>query len=107
MITLFYLCKKEQTMATQTARVQTAFRLPYELIARVKYQARKENMSVNRYVESVLAKSVELVFPSRPSESEIPEELFISKGCLQEPSAEELKNDPRLAHILGYDQSAD
>ena len=107
MITLFYLCKKELTMATQTARVQTAFRLPHELIARVKYQARKENMSVNRYVESVLAKSVELEFPSRPSENEIPEELLISRGCLQAPAPEELKNDPRLAHLLGYDQSAD
>ena len=94
-------------MATQTTRIQTAFRLPYELIARIKYQARKENMSVNRYVESVLAKSVELSFPSRPLETEIPEELSQSKGCLQEPSPEELKNDPRLAHILGYDQSAD
>lgn len=94
-------------MAENTTRVQTAFRLPPDLIARVKYHARRENLSVNSYVERVLTKSVGLEFPSLPSEYEIPEELTISKGCLQEPTLEELKNNPRLAHILGYDQSAD
>ena len=94
-------------MDTTTPRVQTAFRLPPDLLARVKYHARRENLSVNSYVERVLAQSVGLDYPPLPSEYEIPEELILSKGCLQEPTMEEIRNDPRLAHILGYDQSAD
>ena len=106
MITFPYLCKKELTMATTTTRVQTAFRLSPELLSKIRYAARRENLSVNSYVERVLTKSLGLEFPSRPTEYEVAEELILSQGCLQEPTLEELKNDPRLSHLLGYDQSA-
>lgn len=89
-------------MAT-TTRIQTAFRLPPELLTRVRHSAKKENMSVNSYVEHVLDKATALVFPKLPPDFTIPEELLSSAGCIPAPSEQEIKNDPRLAHILAYD----
>lgn len=89
----------------QTERIQTAFRFTPELLTRIRHSARKEGLSVNRYVERVLEKSTELVFPKLPKDFEIPQDLLQSAGCIPAPSEEEMKNDPRLAHILCYDQS--
>ena len=41
-------------MQTTTAKVQTAFRFDKELIRRLKIKAKKENRSLNNYVETVL-----------------------------------------------------
>lgn len=91
-------------MAT-TTRIQTAFRFTPELLTRVKHSARKENLSVNSYVERVLDKATALIFPKLPADFEIPEDLLQSAGCIPAPSIQEIKNDPRLAHALGYGQS--
>ena len=39
---------------TATAKVQTAFRFDKDLIQRLKIKAKKENRSLNNYVETVL-----------------------------------------------------
>ena len=39
---------------TATAKVQTAFRFDKDLIKRLKIKAKKENRSLNNYVETVL-----------------------------------------------------
>jgi len=92
-------------METQNTRVQTAFRLTPELLARVKREARKEGISVNRFVERTLEKATELVFPKLPPDFKVDEELLqLAKAArIPMPTEEEIKNDPRLAHILGYD----
>ena len=41
-------------MQATTAKVQTAFRFDKELIRRLKIKAKKENRSLNNYVETVL-----------------------------------------------------
>ena len=41
-------------METTITRTQTAFRLSTELLKRLKTEARKQNRSLNNYVESVL-----------------------------------------------------
>ena len=41
-------------MQTTTTKVQTAFRFDKELIRRLKIKAKKENRSLNNYVETVL-----------------------------------------------------
>lgn len=41
-------------MQTTSAKVQTAFRFDKELIRRLKIRAKKENRSLNNYVETVL-----------------------------------------------------
>lgn len=45
-------------METAILRTQTAFRLSNELLRRLKIEARKQNRSLNNYVESVLMDAV-------------------------------------------------
>ena len=45
-------------METTIPRTQTAFRLSNELLRRLKIEARKQNRSLNNYVESVLMDAV-------------------------------------------------
>ena len=45
-------------METAIPRTQTAFRLSNELLRRLKTEARKQNRSLNNYVESVLMDAV-------------------------------------------------
>ena len=45
-------------METAIPRTQTAFRLSNELLRRLKIEARKQNRSLNNYVESVLMDEV-------------------------------------------------
>lgn len=45
-------------METPIARTQTAFRLSNELLKRLKTEARKQNRSLNNFVESVLMDAV-------------------------------------------------
>ncbi len=39
---------------TSTSKVQTAFRLDQDLLRRLKIKAKKENRSLNNYVETIL-----------------------------------------------------
>ena len=45
-------------MDAQIARTQTVFRLSNELLRRLKTEARKQNRSLNNFVESVLMDAV-------------------------------------------------
>ena len=45
-------------METPITRTQTAFRLSNELLKRLKTEARKQNRSLNNFVESVLMDAV-------------------------------------------------
>ena len=45
-------------METTIVRTQTAFRLNNELIKRLKVEARKQNRSLNNFVESILMDAV-------------------------------------------------
>ena len=47
-----------KNMATTITRTQTAFRLSTELLKRLKTEDRKQNRSLNNYVESVLMDAV-------------------------------------------------
>ena len=47
-----------KNMETTITRTQTAFRLSTELLRRLKTEARKQNRSLNNYVESVLMDAV-------------------------------------------------
>ena len=47
-----------KNMETTITRTQTAFRLSTELLKRLKTEARKQNRSLNNYVESVLMDAV-------------------------------------------------
>ncbi len=84
-----------------TNRIQTAIRLSPELYERVKRNARREHRSFNSYVEHVLDKSTELVFPKISDDYEISEEIKAFGKChLVRPPQEELDADPKLAYLV-------
>lgn len=89
-------------MATSTERIQTAFRFTPELLTRIRHSARKEGLSVNRYVEQVLEKSTELVFPKLPEVFRIDDDIlsFAGKIHLEPFTKEEVDADPRLAYLV-------
>ena len=53
-----YLCKNFDKMETLVERKQTSFRLPLDLINRLRAEAQKEHRSLNNYVESLLTSAV-------------------------------------------------
>ena len=57
---MLYICdvKYMKKMEATITRTQTAFRLSTELLKRLKTEARKQNRSLNNYVESVLMDAV-------------------------------------------------
>ena len=54
-------------MQTSTRKIQTAFRFDSELLRRLKIKAKRENRSLNNYVETVL---MEIVY-DEPNEETI------------------------------------
>ena len=84
-------------------RIQTAFRLEETLLNRLKKKARRQNKSLNSYVEAVLKADVrdEPEFPkiSFP----IPRSTRVSKmlDILPQFTEEDLAKDDKLAYILG------
>ena len=85
-------------------KVQTAFRLPEDLIERLKRKARGRDMSLNAYVERLLLKDApaELEFPKMdPNEPILPSVMALGRHS-GEPlkfKPEELKDDPRLDYL--------
>lgn len=88
----------------KSASIQTAFRLPEDLLARVKREAKRRGTSVNAFVIDVLDKETEVEWPKLPKDYAISQEI-LDLQCVKnwkEPTKEELEEDPRLAAILGY-----
>lgn len=83
-----------------TARVQIVLRLPESLYARVKRQARREEKSVNSFIEDTLERAVELEFPKIPKSDKISDELMQFCGIIPPFTQEQLDADPRLKYIL-------
>lgn len=75
-------------------RVQTAFRFTPELLARAKREASLRHMSLNRFVETLLERETQLVFPHIPDDFTISEEIRnLSLGIKMDPRY--LSKDPQ------------
>jgi len=85
-------------MEAQT-RVQTVIRLRPELMTRLKYKAKQENLSLNAYVEKTLEEQTKPVLPKLPKDFEIDPVIASFSGMLREPTQEELDQDPKLAYL--------
>jgi len=85
-------------MGTQT-RVQTVIRLRPEVLTRLKYKAKQENLSLNAYVEKTLEEKTNPVLPKLPKDFEIDPVIASFSGMLREPTQEELDQDPKLAYL--------
>lgn len=95
-------------MSTITKRkspgIQTAFRIPEDLLARMKREAKKRGTSLNAFVIDVMNRETRVEWPHLPKDYKVSQEI-LDLQCVKnwkEPSREELEEDPRLAAILGY-----
>lgn len=84
----------------ETQRIQTVLRLPQELMARVKRNARKQKRSFNSYVEHVLEQATGPDFPVLPQQYEVSDEIHdLRRIACKKPTAQELADDPKLAYL--------
>ncbi len=89
-------------MRTPTQKVQTGIRLTPELMERVKRSAKRENRSFNSYVEYVLERATEPVFPTIGPDFKVSNEILALQGSVRfkHPSQKELDADPKLAYLV-------
>ena len=98
--------------------MQTAIRLTPELLERVKRSAKREHRSVNSFIENILDKATEPVYPRigpdfrvsdeilslrstsyrRPSQETI--DAFRGSVSFKHPTQEQLDADPKLAYLV-------
>ena len=79
-------------------RVATIIRLRPDTMARVKRKAKQEGRSLNAYVEHILERQTEVVFPEIKN-GDISREILNLGGCIAAPTRETLDNDPKLAYL--------
>ena len=86
----------------KTERIKTSLRLTPALVARLKIMARRNNKSLNRYVEEILEREVADEFPHLNREDFLKGDKFLKSGTtIPEITQEMIDKDPKLAHILG------
>ena len=88
----------------KSRNVQTAFRFSEDLLERIKREAKRRGISLNAYVADVLDRETRVEWPHLPKDYKVSQEI-LNLRCVtgwKEPTEEELKEDPRLAAILGY-----
>ena len=79
---------------------QTGIRLPEELITGLKREARRNGVSFNAYVESILQEELDSVIPYIDPNRDISPDLLFMGETVELPSQEEIDADPRLQAIL-------
>ncbi len=83
------------------ARVQTVIRLRPEVMERVKYRAKSQNISVNAFVENALVEATKVPIPKLPKDFKIDPLVESLSGFFPPTTKEMLESDDRLAYILG------
>ena len=89
-------------MSTASAKIQTAIRLSPELLERVKRHAKREHRSFNSFVENVLDRATEPVFPKLGPDFKVSDEIRSFQGSVKfkRPSQKEIDADPKLAYLV-------
>ena len=83
-----------------TTRVQTAFRFEPDLLERMKREAKRRNVSLNKLVEDAMEQALRPNLPDFLSETPISDEIR-QLHCLEliRPTEEEFAADPRLEYL--------
>lgn len=83
-----------------TTRIQTAFRLPPELLERMKWEAQKRNVSLNKWVEDAVEQALRPKQPAFSWDTPISDEIRQLR-CLELkcPTDEEFAADPKLEYL--------
>ena len=89
-------------MNSTSTKVLTTIRLTPELMERVKRSAKKEHRSLNSYVESLLDRATEPVFPKIGPDFKVSDEIKAFQGSVRfkRPTQAQLDADPTLAYLV-------
>ena len=81
-------------------RSQTIIRLPVELMARLKYQAKRENLSFNAFVERTLDTATAVKTPKLKELTDEDRAWAAKYKIIPTPTQEMLESDPKLSYIM-------
>lgn len=85
---------------TEMATIQTGIRMEESLYERLKRNAKLEGRSLNNYIVHLLDKATAPVIPRlNLKDYTIDEDIRLLGDTFEEPTEEELANDPKLAYI--------
>ena len=88
-------------MTVSSAKVLTTIRLTPELMERVKRHAKREHRSFNSFVETVLDKATEPVFPKIGPDFKISDEILSLRATsYKRPPQEVIDADPKLSYLV-------
>lgn len=85
-------------------REQTVIRFRKDIMNRARFKAKQNNMSLNAYLEEVVAEAVKPAIPKLPKDFKISPAVEALSGIIPAPTKEQLEADDRLAYILGKGQ---
>ncbi len=83
------------------SRVQTVIRFREDVLNRARFKAKQQNMSLNAYLEEVVAEAVRPKIPKLPKDFKIDPGIELFSGIIPAPTKEQLEADDRLAYIWG------
>lgn len=83
------------------AREQTVIRFRKDILNRARYKAKQKEMSLNAYLEELVADAVKPRIPKLPKDFKISPWVKAISGIIPAPTQEMLDSDDRLAYILG------
>ena len=89
-------------MNTASTKALTTIRLSPELMERVKRHAKREHRSFNSFVENVLDRATEPIFPKLGPDFKVSDEIRSFQGSVKfkRPSQKEIDADPKLAYLV-------
>ena len=95
-----YIFVKSVITMRPVTRIQTAFRFEAELLERMKWEAKKRNISLNKLVEDAMEQAFRPELPAFTTETPISDEIR-QLHCLElkRPTEEEFAADPRLEYL--------
>jgi hypothetical protein len=81
--------------------IQTAFRIPEDLLVRMKQEAKKRGTSLNAFVIDVMNRETRVEWPHLPKDYKVSQEILNLKCVdkLREPTPEEFAEDPKLEYL--------
>jgi hypothetical protein len=99
---MLYICRKCYHYENFRSKSTDSIQVQAVPDCKAQKKAEKEHESLNSYVESILEKHVELEWPQITADFKVSDLLLSMNSSIPMPSKEELEEDPRMAHILGY-----
>ena len=82
------------------AKEQTVIRFRKDILNRARFKAKQRGISLNAYLEAVVAEAVMPSIPKLPKDFKISPMVEALSGIIPAPTQEQLEADDRLAYIL-------